>query len=272
MIRLSHTIFSLPFALASAALASRHVSVSLPQVVAIVFCLATARAAAMGFNRIVDRSIDARNPRTAEREIPTGKISLPAAWAFTIGSAALFVAGAAWLGPLTLGLAPVALAVVFFYSLTKRFTAWCHVVLGLALALAPTAVWIALTAGYGATPLLLSVAVGTWVAGFDVIYACQDAAFDRSEGLFSLPSRLGLRSALLISAGLHVGTMCALAAIPFVEPLGWTYGVGLLAMALVLAYEHAIVTPTDLSRVNKAFFDLNGYVSLLFLGTVAISL
>lgn len=269
MIKLSHTVFALPFALAAAVLATRQVGWTWAQLGLILVCLVAARSSAMGFNRIVDRDIDAKNPRTSGREIPSGQLSVPAAWGFTLGSAALFVAASAALGPATLALSPVALAVVWGYSLTKRYTALCHAVLGLGLALAPTGVWIALTGGYGLVPALLSLAVGTWVAGFDILYACQDASFDREHGLNSVPAALGLRGAMVLSAALHVGTMAALLALPAAVPLGWPYAVGLVAIGGVLAYEHWIVRPDDLSRIDKAFFDLNGYVSLLFLAFVA---
>lgn len=269
MIKLSHTVFSVPFALAAGVLAAREAPVSAADAGAIAVCLVAARSTAMGFNRIVDRDVDARNPRTRSREIPAGAISVPAAWAFTLGSAAAFVAASAWLGTPTLLLCPVALAVVWGYSLTKRFTALCHAVLGVALALAPTGVWIAITDGYSVVPLALSVAVATWVAGFDILYSCQDADFDRGEGLHSVPSALGVRGALVVSAALHVGTVACLAALPALVPLGWPYAVGWLAITGVLAYEHWIVRPDDLSRIDKAFFDLNGYVSLLFFAFVA---
>lgn len=271
MIKLSHSIFALPFALAAAVLASRLVDVTWLQIVWIILCMVTARSSAMGFNRIVDRDIDAANPRTANREIPAGQISLGAAWLFTGLSALLFVLFAGLLGWLTLALAPVALAVVWGYSLAKRFTALCHIVLGVALALAPTAAWIALTGTWGWTPALLSIAVGTWVAGFDIIYSCQDYAYDRDNGLHSIPVMLGLRGALIASAALHVLTVAALAALPFVTALGWVYWVGFAAITLVLVYEHAIVKPSDLSRINKAFFDLNGYISLAFLATIILA-
>ena len=225
----------------------------------------------MGFNRVVDRDIDAANPRTAGREIPSGQISARAAWWFTVGSAVLFVVFAAMLGRLTLYLSPVAIAVIWGYSLSKRYTALCHLVLGLALAIAPTAVWIALTGSFGAVPALLSLAVGTWVAGFDIIYACQDADFDREQGLNSIPSALGIRGALIASAALHLVTMAALLALPAVVSLGPVYYLGLLVIGGVLAYEHWIVRPDDLSRIDKAFFDLNGYVSLAFLVFVALA-
>lgn len=271
MIKLSHTIFALPFALAAGWLASRQVDVGWWQWALILACMVTARSSAMGFNRIVDRDVDAANPRTATREIPSGMISLRAAWAFTLGSAALFVAFAGLLSTLTLALAPVALAVVWGYSLAKRYTMWCHLVLGVALGLAPAAVWIALTGSFGWPPLLLSVAVGTWVAGFDVLYACQDADFDREAGLYSLPSRLGLARAMALSAVLHVATVAALVALPLFVGLSWPYGVGVALISAVLVYEHAIVSPTDLSRINKAFFDLNGYISLVFLAAVLLA-
>lgn len=268
MIKLSHSIFAMPFALAAAVLAAREVDVTALQLVWIVACMVTARSSAMGFNRIVDRDIDALNPRTAIREIPSGQIGLPAAWGFTLGSAALFVGLSALLGAKTLLLSPVALGVIWGYSLTKRFTALCHLWLGMALAIAPTAVWIALTDGWGVVPALLSLAVGTWVAGFDILYACQDASFDREHGLSSIPARLGLRGAMGVSAVLHVATMGALAALPFVTALHPIYWAGFLLIGAVLAYEHAIVTPSDLSRIDKAFFDLNGYVSLIFFAFV----
>lgn len=268
MIKLSHSIFALPFALSAAVLAATLVVPTVWQLVLIVLCMVTARSSAMGFNRIVDRDIDAKNPRTAGREIPSGQISVGAAWGFTLGSAALFVLFAGLLGWLTLALSPVALAVIWGYSWSKRYTALCHLVLGLALALAPTAVWIAITGGYGWVPLLLSVAVGTWVAGFDILYSCQDADFDAGEGLHSIPAAVGITGALWISGLLHVLTAASLVALPFVAALAWPYWLGLAAIVGVLAYEHWLVRPDDLSKIGKAFFDLNGYVSLIFLGGV----
>jgi 4-hydroxybenzoate polyprenyltransferase len=271
MIKLSHSIFALPFALAAAVLAAREVEVTALQIALIIGCMVAARSSAMGFNRVVDRDVDAKNPRTASREIPSGQISVSAAWGFTLGSAGLFVLFAAMLSPLVLALSPIALAIVWGYSYTKRFTAWCHGVLGLGLALAPTGVWIALTGGYGPVPALMSVAVGSWVAGFDVIYSCQDAEFDDSEGLRSIPSVLGIRNALVISALLHVVTMGALAALPAFIALGPAYFVGLFVIGSVLVYEHWLVRPDDLSRIDKAFFDLNGYVSLAFVVCVFLA-
>lgn len=271
MIKLSHSIFALPFALAAGVLAAQQVDVTLTQWLLIVVCMITARSSAMGFNRIVDRDHDAKNPRTASREIPSGQIGLPAAWAFTLGSAGLFVLASAALGTTTLMLAPVALAVIWGYSLTKRFTWLCHLVLGLALGIAPTAVWIALTDSVSSTALLLSFAVASWVAGFDILYSCQDADFDRQEGLSSVPSRFGLLPAMVLSAALHVLTVACLVALPWSTTLAWPYWVGVAVITGVLAWEHSIVRPGDLSRLDKAFFDLNGYVSLLFFGATLLA-
>ncbi len=271
-IKLSHSIFALPFALAAAALAAVEHGLEAWQLVWILVAMVSARSAAMGFNRIVDRDIDARNPRTASREIPAGDLSLRSAWGWTLASAALFL-GVSWaLGPLPLLLAPVALAVIWGYSLVKRVSWTCHLVLGLALALAPVGAWVAIAGSLALLPVLLGLIVGTWVAGFDIIYSCQDAGFDAGEGLHSVPARFGLPAALWISAGLHVLTVAGLAVLPLVAGLGWVYWLGFALMAGTLAYEHAIVRPDDLSRVDKAFFDLNGYVSLAFFGTVLVAL
>jgi 4-hydroxybenzoate polyprenyltransferase len=272
MIKVSHTIFALPFALAASVLAWRIEGFDAVQLVLIVACMLFARSAAMGFNRVVDRDIDAKNPRTAVREIPAGNISVGAAWAFTGGSAAAFVVCAWLLSPLCAALSPIVLVVICGYSLTKRFTALCHVFLGLALALAPSCAWIAITGGITATPLVLSAIVGTWVAGFDIIYALQDADFDRDEGLHSIPSALGRKGALVVSALLHVLTLGALVALPFTTELSLLYWPGVVLIAGILAYEHWIVRPDDLSRVNQAFFQLNGYVSLAFFGVVLVAI
>lgn len=268
---LSHTVFALPFALAATWLAWDQVDVTWLDLVLIVACMTFARASAMGFNRLADRDIDGANPRTVDRVLPSGALSVEMAWAFTLANAAAFVVCAGLLGELTLWLSPIALAVVWGYSLAKRYTMWCHVVLGLAQALAPTAVWIALTGGWGWTPALLSVAVGSWIAGFDIIYASQDAGFDADAGLHSLPSRLGTARALQISAALHVLTALTLAALPLTAALSPVYYGGWAVVVGVLAWEHSLVSPTDLSKVNKAFFDLNGYIAFAFLATVMLS-
>lgn len=274
-IKLAHSVFALPFALAAAWLVSRQQEVGLAQWGWIVVAMVGARSSAMGFNRIVDRAIDARNPRTANREIPGGRLPVGAAWALTLGFTALFALAAGMLNPLCLALSPVALIVLWGYSLTKRFTAWCHVVLGLALGLAPVAVWIGLTGGVAAPALLLGGAVLTWVAGFDVLYSLQDRDFDRGQGLRSVPVALGERGALVVSALLHVltvGLMAALpASMPADVPLSWPYLVGVAVIAAVLSWEHWIVRPGDLSRLDQAFFALNGWISLGFLAAVVIA-
>jgi 4-hydroxybenzoate polyprenyltransferase len=270
-IKLSHTIFALPFALASAALAAREVSVSLSQVVLIILAMAMARSSAMGFNRLVDRHIDAGNPRTAQRELVTGEISVVGATWFTILTALAFVGFAGMLSTVTLKLSPIALFVVWGYSLTKRFTALCHLFLGLALALAPVAVWIALVGDVAPVALWLALAVGTWVAGFDILYACQDAAFDTKVGLHSMPVALGLKGAMVFSGLLHVVTVGALIAVPMAVSLAWPYWIGVGMIAGTLVYEHWLIRPNDLSKMDKAFFDLNGAVSLIYLGAILLS-
>jgi 4-hydroxybenzoate polyprenyltransferase len=270
MVKLSHTVFALPFALAAAALAARGVGLSLSRLAAIVLAMAGARTAAMGFNRIVDRHFDAQNPRTAGREIPRGAVSLRAAWILTGAATLVFVAAAAFLGPLCLALTPVALTLLFGYSYTKRFTALCHLVLGLAIAAGPGGAWIAVRGDFGLTPGLLMLAVATWIGGFDVLYALADRDFDRAAGLHSIPARLGVRGALVVSALLHLVTVGALVALAPVAALGVPYLGGVAAVTGLLVWEHAIVRPSDLSRLNLAFFNLNGYVSLVFLAATVI--
>jgi len=270
MIKLSHSIFAMPFALSAAVLASREHPVSVLQVGLIIACMVTARSCAMGVNRIVDRRFDALNPRTAIREIPSGQISVPAAIAITASAAALFVGLSFVLNPLCGWLSPVALGITCGYSYAKRFTALVHIWLGVALGLAPVAVWIALTGGVERIALLLAGAVASWVAGFDILYSLQDEGFDRGQGLHSIPVALGEKGAMVASALLHVVTVALLAAVPFVCPLGFGYWAGFAVITAVLGYEHWIVRPGDLSRIDKAFFDLNGYVSLLFFGGVCL--
>ncbi len=271
MIKLPYSIFALPFALSAAVLASREVATTWTQWAWIVACMVTARSSAMGFNRLVDRDIDAANPRTADRELPSGQLGVGPAWAYTLGTGAAFVACAGMLGTTTLVLAPVALLVLWGYSLVKRVWSGVHLVLGVAQGLAPIAVWIALTGTVAAPAWVLALIVGTWVSGFDIIYSCQDAGFDDEAGLHSLPAALGLAGALRVSAVLHGVTAVGLLLLPAVVPLAPWYFLGAIGMIGVLAWEHRIVRPDDLSRVNKAFFDLNGYVSMLFLGTVLVS-
>jgi 4-hydroxybenzoate polyprenyltransferase len=265
MVKFSHTVFALPFALAAAALAARGHGIALGQIVAILVAMAGARTAAMGFNRIVDRRLDAKNPRTAGREIPTGKVSVLSAALLTSISAAAFVAAAASLGRLCLALSPIVLGLVLGYSFTKRFTWLCHLFLGLAIGIAPAGAWIAVCGDLGAPALWLVVAVTTWIGGFDILYALSDREFDRSAGIYSIPARFGVPAALVISAGLHVGTVVALIATGYSAGLGTIYFVGVAAVVAIFAYEHSIVRPSDLSRVDMAFFNLNGYVSLVYL-------
>ena len=219
----------------------------------------------MGFNRIVDRRFDARNPRTAGRELPAGAVSLRAAWTLTLAAAALFVAAAAYLGPICLALSPVALALLFGYSFTKRFTFLCHLFLGLAIAAGPGGAWIAVRGDFGRPAALLMIAVASWIGGFDVLYAIADADFDRQAGLHSIPARFGDPRALFISAALHAITAVALVALAPAAGLGVPYLLGVAVVVGLLVGEHVIVRPSDLSRLNVAFFNLNGYVSVVVL-------
>ena len=264
MVRFSHTIFAMPFALAAAAIAARDHGITPGRVLAIIVAMVAARTAAMGWNRIVDRHFDARNPRTASRELPTGKVSLPAAVALTAASAFLFLGAAAWLGPLCLALAPVALGLVLGYSYTKRFTWLCHLFLGLAIAAGPGGAWIAVSGGVSAPALWLMAAVASWIGGFDILYALADRDFDRGAGLHSIPARFGITGSLLVSGTLHAITIAALTMLARSAHLGPIYLGGVALIAAILVWEHAIVRPSDLSRLDKAFFDLNGYVSLAF--------
>jgi 4-hydroxybenzoate polyprenyltransferase len=270
MIKFSHTLFALPFALAAAAIAARGHGITLGRLLGIIVAMAGARTAAMGFNRIVDRHIDARNPRTAQREIPAGAISLRAAWIMTLVAAAVFVGAAAALGPLCLALSPVALFFLFGYSFTKRFTALCHLFLGLAIASGPAGAWIAVRGDFGWAPGLLMIAVGAWIAGFDILYALADRDFDRGAGIHSIPARFGVSGALVLSALLHLITAGALVALGSTAHLGAPYLVGVAVVIALLVYEHAIVRPSDLSRLDVAFFNLNGYVSVAFFAATLI--
>jgi 4-hydroxybenzoate polyprenyltransferase len=264
MVKFSHTVFALPFALAAVTLAAHGHGVTVAQIAAIVLAMVGARTAAMGFNRIVDRRIDAANPRTAGRELPTGKVSLLAAASLTVASAALFLAAAAWLGPLCLQLAPIVLVLVLGYSFTKRFTWLCHLFLGLAIGSAPAAAWIAVRGRLDAPALWLSLAVATWIAGFDVLYALDDRAFDRKAGIHSIPARFGVPAALALSAALHAASVAALLIAGQTAGLGWIYLLGMAVVIAMLVWEHAILRPSDLSRLNVAFFNLNGYVSVIY--------
>jgi 4-hydroxybenzoate polyprenyltransferase len=266
LVALPHTVFALPFALGAAAVAFRWGAVpfTLARLGLIVLAVASARTAAMAWNRLVDRRYDAANPRTAARELPSGQVTPAAALLLTVGASLLFLFAAWALGPWPLKLAPVALFILLGYSLAKRFTWATHLWLGVALGGAPAGAWIAVTGSFGAAPLALSLAVATWVAGFDVIYSCQDYAFDRAQHLHSMPARFGLSTALRLSAGLHLLTVAGLLVFGQLLHLGPIYFVGTVAIAVTLVWEHRLVSADDLSRVDRAFFALNGWVSLLF--------
>ena len=270
-VRFSHSVFALPFALAGALLASRHVAVTWPAIGWILVAMVSARSAAMGFNRLVDARLDALNPRTAARELPRGVMSRREAIAFVLASSGVFLYAAFRLSPLCFALAPVALAIVFWYSLAKRYTTWTQLFLGLAMAVAPVGGWLAVGGRGGWEPWLLALAIGTWVGGFDILYACQDLEFDRSHGLRSIPVRFGVRASLAISRAMHVVTVVCFAALAFVTPLGSVYFAGVAIVAALLVYEQSLVRADDLSQVKRAF-DLNGFVGILYLIVLAASL
>lgn len=270
MIKFEHSIFALPFAGVGALLAVRDGGYQIPGLAAklawIAVAMVAARSAAMSFNRLLDADLDARNPRTHSRHLPSGALSRSFGWAFLAVATLLFLAAARMLSPLCLALAPAALAVLWGYSFTKRFTTFSHLVLGLALGIAPAAAWIALRGSLDWRILPLTVAVMLWTAGFDIVYACQDYEFDVSEGLFSYPRRFGIAGALAIARGFHVLMLVCLLAPIYAFRLGPISLVGVAAVAALLAYEHSLVKPHDLSRVNAAFFTVNGYVSVLLFG------
>jgi len=270
-VRFSHSVFALPFALAGALLASRHAVVTWTKVGWILVAMVSARSAAMGFNRLVDARLDALNPRTAARELPRGAMSRREAIAFVLASSSAFVYAAFRLSPLCLALSPVALAIVFWYSLAKRYTTWTQLFLGLAMAVAPVGGWLAAGGRGGWEPWLLALAIGTWVGGFDVLYACQDLDFDRSHGLRSIPVRFGIPASLTISRVMHVVAVGCFAALGLVTPLGPLYLAGVAIVAALLVYEQSLVRADDLSQVKRAF-DLNGYVGILYLLVLAASL
>jgi 4-hydroxybenzoate polyprenyltransferase len=275
-VRFSHSVFALPFALTGALLALLRTgdwsaSNTRWRVLWIVIAMIAARSAAMGFNRLVDAHYDALNPRTAAREIPRGRLSRFDAAMFVIVSSLVFVFAAWKLSPLCFGLSPVALAIVFWYSLAKRFTSYTQLFLGLAMAVAPVGGWLAAGGRGGAEPWLLGLAIGTWVGGFDVLYACQDLEFDRAHGLRSIPVRFGVAGSLLISRAMHVITVACLAGLAAVADLGPVYLAGVAAVALLLVYEQSLVSEHDLSQVKRAF-DLNGYVGILYLVSTATAI
>jgi 4-hydroxybenzoate polyprenyltransferase len=268
MIKFEHSVFALPFALTGALLAaraSRHGWPTLRQVAWIVVAMVAARSAAMTVNRIVDLRYDCENPRTNKRALATGELSVSFAWLFTVAAAAVFLVAAWQLNRLALELAPVALAILFFYSFTKRFTNWSHLFLGVALGISPAAAWIAVTGGLDLRILILCAAVTLWVGGFDVLYACQDVDYDRGAGLFSVPKQFGIARALWIARTMHVAVAVLLAWLAWTFALPWPAWMGVAVVAGLLAYEHSLVKANDLSKLDAAFFAVNGYISLLFL-------
>jgi 4-hydroxybenzoate polyprenyltransferase len=269
-VRFSHSVFALPFALTGALLASREHPVTWWHIVWIVVCMVTARSAAMGFNRLVDARFDAANPRTASREIPSGRMSIPEAAAFVLFMSAAFVAAAGQLSRLCLFLSPVALVLIFWYSLAKRYTWATQLFLGLAMAIAPVGGWLAAGGGAGWEPWLLGLAIGLWVGGFDVLYACQDLDVDRRQHLRSIPVRFGIARSLGISRAMHVATIVCLGLLGVISGLGVVYFFGVAAVAALLIYEQSLVNANDLSNVKLAF-DLNGYVGILYFLITAIS-
>ncbi len=268
MIKFEHSVFALPFALTGALLAARATKHSWPtlrQILWIVVAMVAARSAAMTMNRIADLRYDRENPRTRRRALVTGTLSLEFAWFFTVLAVAVFFVASWQLNLLALKLAPVAIAILFFYSFTKRFTNWSHLFLGFALGISPAAAWIAITGGLDWRMLILCGAVTLWVGGFDVLYACQDIVYDKEAGLFSIPKKFGIAKALLVSRGMHIGVIALLSWLAISFGLPWPAWVGIAVVAALLAYEHSLVKADDLSKLDAAFFTVNGYISLLFL-------
>jgi 4-hydroxybenzoate polyprenyltransferase len=268
MIKFEHSVFALPFALTGALLAARattHGWPTLRQLVWIIVAMVAARAAAMTLNRIADLRYDKENPRTKMRALATGALSVSFAWVFTLIAIAIFFVASWQLNSLALKLAPVALAILFFYSYTKRFTHWSHLFLGFALGISPAAAWIAITGGLDWRMLILCAAVTLWVGGFDVLYACQDIDFDKEAGLYSVPKRFGVAHALRIARMMHVGLVLLLIWLAASFALPWPAWAGIAVVAGLLTYEHSLVKANDLSKLNAAFFTVNGYISILFL-------
>lgn len=264
MIKFEHSVFALPFALLGALLAAGGVP-SGRTLFWIVVAMVTARSAAMAFNRIADRAFDAVNPRTRMRPLQTGRLKVPFAWAFTVICGLGFLISAFQLNRLSFILSPLVLAILLGYSWTKRFTRWSHVILGFCLGMAPVGAWVAVRGSLDWRPFILCAAVTLWTAGFDIIYACQDMDYDRGAGLFSLPQSIGIRGALLVSTIFHILMLALLIFLAMVFQLGTLTFVGIAVVAVLLGYEHSLVKPHDLSRVNAAFFNVNGFIGLLLL-------
>jgi 4-hydroxybenzoate polyprenyltransferase len=271
MIKWEHSIFALPFALCGAMLAAGGLPV-LRQLAWIIVAMISARSAAMAFNRVADAALDAANPRTRTRALPAGTLSPAFVTTFVVLSCAMFILAASQLNRLAFALSPVALAVVLLYSYTKRFTRWSHLVLGFSLGIAPAAAWIAVRGSLDPRILLLTAAVTFWVGGFDVLYACQDYEFDRQSGLHSIPRYIGIDGALAVARGFHVVMLLLLIALVIVFGLGKIAIAGVIAVALLLAYEHTLISSRDLSKLNAAFFTMNGVISVVFFAFVAADL
>ena len=261
-IKIQHTIFALPFAIMSAFIAAK----GLPQtekIIWIVVCMVGARSAAMAFNRVLDARFDAKNPRTQDRALPAGRVDIRSYWLFLIVSSAVFIFAANMLNSLAFYLSPVALLIVFFYSFTKRFTAYSHFWLGLAIAISPVGAWVAIREEISFSSLILGAAVIFWLVGFDILYSCMDLEFDRSSGLKSIPQKFGIENALRIAFASHgMMVLFLLGLLLFVGQLGVLYSIGVVVVAILLFYEHSLVRPDDLSRINIAFFNINGIISL----------
>ena len=270
-VRFSHSVFALPFALTGALLAWRQRPFAWMDAVWIVVCMVTARSAAMGFNRLVDARYDALNPRTAGRDLPRGRITIREARLFVLVCSVLFIYAASRLNMLCAVLSPVALVIVFWYSLAKRYTAYTQLFLGLAMAVAPVGGWIAAGGGADWQPWLLGLAIALWVGGFDILYACQDLDFDRAHRLQSIPARFGVERAILISRGMHVAAVVCMSALWRVADLPLMYLGGVAVVAVLFLYEQSLVSPDDLSQVKKAF-DLNGWVGIVYFAFTAASL
>ncbi|NKB68191.1 MAG: 4-hydroxybenzoate octaprenyltransferase [Candidatus Latescibacteria bacterium] len=272
MIKFSHSVFALPFAFSGAALAAAHTGITVAQIGWISLAMVGARSAAMGFNRLVDRHQDAANPRTQNRELPQGAVSPLAVGLFVGVSALALIVAAYQLNPLCFYLSPLVLAVLFFYSLTKRFTWASHLVLGLSLGGAPLGAWIAVTGSFDPIPLLLCLGVLSWVAGFDIIYACQDHGFDAGTGLHSIPVRFGIARALHIARLLHIVFVVLLVLLGHWAALNFFYWLGVLMITGLLLYEHRLVRADDLSRLGTAFMTVNSIISLLFFAALLVDL
>ena len=273
LVKLPHTVFALPFALVGVVLGSYRRPLRLSDVGWVILAFTAARFAAMGFNRIVDRHIDKENPRTSMREIPRGALSVTEASIAVLVMTGLFVLAAAKLNPLCLALSPVAIAWIFFYSYTKRFTSWSHLVLGWSLAIAPVGGYLAVVGAWSRPAwmlLVLALAVAAWVAGFDIFYSLQDVHFDRQQGLKSIPAAVGEERAILTARGLHVVSVISLIAVGFAVNAGWWYYAGVVLAAAMLVYEHSLVSPRDLSKLDAAFFTMNGMISIAFFFFVLI--